>query len=279
MIRPYFLLAATAAALCGVSAAHAVVLRHDVPAERYAVGAAEFPPLVDMPGVGHGVLIAPQWVVTAAHVVQGEIDCVTIAGETREVVQLIIHPGYRSTPQDMIDRALAVKDGSEIIAFLAGNHDIALVKLARPVVDVKPVAMYRGNGELGRTVKLLGKGATGTGLTGVTPDSPQRGELRRAFNRVSVTDGRWIAYSFDQGRGAHRLEGGSGSGDSGGPMLLRDHGRWVLAGLTSWQNGNPDLSLPPSRYGQQTYGVRISHYVDWIEGEQAKTAGDAPAGS
>src|SRR3546814_6936850 len=49
------------------STASAVVIRSDVDDVRYQVPASAFPALADMPGEGHGVLIAPQWLVTAAH--------------------------------------------------------------------------------------------------------------------------------------------------------------------------------------------------------------------
>jgi len=265
MFRPSIWLLVGACAFFMCSAAWAVVIRHDKPDERYQADEGMFPQLADMPGVGHGALIAPQWVVTAAHTIQGEIKEIMIAGQARKVERVIIHPGYRGLPEIMVERALAANDATEAMEFLAANHDIALIRLSDPVSDVEPVGIYTGQGEMGRTVQLLGKGATGTGLTGVLPDSPQRGTLRRAFNRISKVDDRWIAYTFDKGRRAHRLEGMSGSGDSGGPVLIKVKGRWMLAGLTSWQGGNPDLRLPASVYGQQTYSVRLSFYVDWIE--------------
>ena len=51
------------------SAADAIVVRHDVDESKYRFSDSRFPALVDMPGEGHGVLIAPSWVVTAAHTV------------------------------------------------------------------------------------------------------------------------------------------------------------------------------------------------------------------
>jgi hypothetical protein len=54
--------------LLAVSAAvGAVVTRADVEDAKYRIPTSVFPALVDMPGEGHGVLIAPQWVVSAAH--------------------------------------------------------------------------------------------------------------------------------------------------------------------------------------------------------------------
>src|SRR5687767_13710394 len=49
--------------------AHAVVIRDDVDDAEYRITEAEIEALVDMPHEGHGVLIAPQWILTAAHVV------------------------------------------------------------------------------------------------------------------------------------------------------------------------------------------------------------------
>lgn len=270
MNHPRIRLILGACALATCSIASAVVTRHDVAPERYVVAATAFPQLVDMPGVGHGVLIAPDWVVTAAHTIQGEVRAVTIAGQERAVARVVVHPGYRAMPQDMIDRALASQDGTEAMAFLTANHDIALLRLRAPVSDVRPIPIYTGGKEMGRVVELVGKGATGTGLTGVAPESPQRGTLRRGYNRIDRVEDRWISVTFDRGRKAHRLEAMSGSGDSGGPLLLRQGGRMMLAGLTSWQNGNPDLGQPPSRYGQGTVAVRLSHYAGWIAEVQAQ---------
>lgn len=49
--------------------ASAIVIRDDVDDSKYRVPASEFAALVDMLGEGHGVLIAPQWVITAAHAI------------------------------------------------------------------------------------------------------------------------------------------------------------------------------------------------------------------
>lgn len=51
------------------SSAQAIVIRHDVDDGRYRIPASDFPALADMPSEGHGVLIAPRWVITAAHAI------------------------------------------------------------------------------------------------------------------------------------------------------------------------------------------------------------------
>src|SRR3546814_13264145 len=69
------------------STASAVVIRSDVDDVRYQVPESAFPALADMPGEGHGVLIARQWVVTAAHAapMQGMVADVNIGGVARRL--------------------------------------------------------------------------------------------------------------------------------------------------------------------------------------------------
>jgi hypothetical protein len=247
--------------------ASAAVIRDDVDDSKYRVPASEFPALVDMPGEGHGVLIAPQWVVSAAHAVtwQSEIKHVTLNGISRDVERLVVHPGFKKPPQELLDHALATWDWTLFMVLLSSSDDIALLKLARPVTDVSPVAIYKGHDEFGQIVKFLGKGATGNGVTGYDRDGPHRTELRRAYNKVTSADGHWFCYVFDKPPAALPLEGGSGNGDSGGPVLVQVKEDWLLAGLTSWTAPQGAIKTPPGLYGQITCNVRLSYYKDWIE--------------
>jgi len=246
--------------------ASAIVIRDDVDDSEYRVPASEFPALADMPGEGHGVLISPQWVITAAHAVtwQHEIKQVTINGVPREVERLVIHPGYKKPPQELLDRALATWDWTLFRALLSSSDDIALIKLAQPIADVSPVALNKSDDEFGQIIKIVGKGATGNGITGYKFSSSHRTELRRAYNKVTSAHDRWLCYMFDKSSDALPLEGGSGSGDSGGPILFQIEKDWLLAGLTSWSDPHSTIRTP-GRYGQITCNVRLSRYKDWIE--------------
>ena len=246
--------------------ASAIVIRNDVDDSKYRVPASELHALVDMPGEGHGVLIAPQWVITAAHAItwQSEIKQVTINGVTRDVERLVIHPGYKKPPQKLLDQALASWDWTLFRVLLSSSDDIALIKLVQPVTDVSPVVINKSDGEFGQIIKIIGKGATGNGVIGYEFSSSHRTELRRAYNKVTSAHGRWLCYMFDKPSDALPLEGGSGSGDSGGPILIRVEKDWLLAGLTSW--GDPQSSIrTPGRYGQISCNVRLGHYKEWIE--------------
>ncbi|MGE8224914.1 MAG: S1 family peptidase [Stenotrophomonas sp.] len=263
--------------LAASSPASAIVIRHDVDDAKYRVAADEYPALVDMPGEGHGSLVAPQWAVTAAHTLpqHTELKQVVINGLPREVERVVIHPGYRTLPQTLIDQATASGEAMLIVVFLAASDDIALIKLRQPVTDVAPVASYRGGDEAGQVIKLIGKGATGTGDIGHDPGGPNRTELRRAFNKASSAYDRWLCYVFDAPPSALPLEGVLGNGDSGGPALLQSGDQWLLAGLGSWKvvQGNV-LTSRPGRYGQVACNVRMSHYADWMDGVMS---GQAPA--
>jgi hypothetical protein len=85
------------ALLAASSTASAIVIRDDVDDSKYRVPSSEFPALVDMPGEGHGVLLAPQWVITAAHAItwQSEIKHVVLNGTSNEAlpqtVEHVVH--------------------------------------------------------------------------------------------------------------------------------------------------------------------------------------------
>lgn len=249
------------------TSASAIVIRDDVEDGKYLASAADFPALADLPGEGHGVLIAPRWIVTAAHAVtwQPEMRQVVVNGVAREVEALVVHPGYTKPPQDLLDRALATWDWTLFRASLSASDDIALIRLKEAIPDVTPIRVNGDPREFNEIVEVIGKGATGKGDAGYQFSDPHRSGLRRAQNRITSAHGRWICYVFDEPSNALPLEGGSGSGDSGGPVLMRSGKGWALAGLTSWVDPQSTVRSP-GRYGQVSCNVRMSHYTGWMEG-------------
>jgi hypothetical protein len=266
-----------AACLLAISTiAGAVVIRADVDDAKYRIPDSDFPALVDIPGEGHGVLIAPQWVVTAAHAapMQGMKGDVSIGGVMRKVKRIVIYPGYSKMPDQLVKNVLATGDFSKLYAYLDSANDIALIELVSPVSDVKPVTLYRGDKEAGATAELVGKGATGDGIKGQDLSSPHRTVLRHAFSVVIGDDARYVWYRFNAPPAALPLEGLTGSGDSGAPLFIGHGNSRQLIGLLSWGKYPPDHpfwnTYAPGRpfvqglYGQLGYAVRISRYIPWI---------------
>jgi chymotrypsin len=245
--------------------ANAIVTRDDVADSKYRIPASEFPAIADLPGEGHGVLISSRWIVTAAHAVtwQAQIKQITLNGIPRDVERLIIHPGYKKPSQKLLDQGLATWDWTLFRLVLASSDDIALIKLAKPVTDVSPALLYDLDDEFDQDIQIIGKGATGNGDAGHEFTDSHRTELRRAYNKVSSANGRWLCYLFDKPADAVPLEGAAGSGDSGGPVLIRTQKVWKLAGLTSWIDLQ-SASRKPGRYGQISCNVRLRHYKTWL---------------
>jgi hypothetical protein len=142
--------------------ASAIVIRHDKPAENYLATVADFPPLATFYNIGvHGTLIAPDWVLTAAHTVfcLGEGQTIKVGNELVAVKARYSFPSYK----------------------LGGQNDLALIQLAKPILTVQPAKLYRQHDEKQQTLWFIGSGGTGHGLTGETVGYKENnGVLRKA---------------------------------------------------------------------------------------------------
>lgn len=237
--------AAVAVTCLGLSTtAQAIMRRHDVADDEYIVAAEDFPAVVDLlePGDCLATLVAPAWLLTAAHC--AEVlqlpHTIRIGGRDHDVEGVVCERGY---------------DGQ--------INDIALVHISPPVSDVISIPLYRDADEVGQTVTFVGRGDSGTGLDGQRA-AVNDGRTRRATNRIEETSKRWLEILFDSPgtAGATELEGISGDGDSGGPAFVGTGDGLRLVGVSSWQAGSEKkIGL----YGAREFYTRVSRHTDFVD--------------
>ena len=258
-------LAAFAAATLLSTPASAIVTRHDLASDAYLASETDYPFLASLftTPAGHrdcvATLIAPQWLITARHCTEDPaLDELVTAGRYS-----ITFANGREAAVAHIER-MPDGDGMPL------STDIALLKLAEPVADIAPVALYEGGDELRRVVFFPGWGGTGDGVEGLGAED---GQFRIAENRVDAVFDNFLIFHFDDPRShlarAVALEGISGPGDSGGPALIPTPRGLQLAGISSSQRtfgGSEGL------YGVDEYYVRIAAVRDWIDGVMKSSA-------
>jgi len=237
-------LAAAAALLSSLAPpAGAIVRRDDRPDSAYRALAARPHPACVIANLANGTLIAPRWVLTAAHVAD---QASPYAMHVRIGDVTVPYDSVRFHPGAFLDRDSWV--------------DLALLHLARPVEAVTPAPPYPDSDEAGRTVLFLGTGAPGEGRTG---PGEQDHRWRGAVNRIIEATPRVVRFRFDAPPEGEELEGISGPGDSGGPALIERDGRLWIAGVSS-TNHSPEQQEKCTYGTIETY-ARVSTQRAWID--------------
>ena len=199
-----------------------------------------------------GSLIAPQWVLTAAHCLEGtsasEVDIVigrdtlsSNAGERIPVAKIISHEDYLSGKDE--------------------NADIALIKLSRPAKQGEVVALANNHAtghldDAGVDVTASGWGL----LQEMANTSPDK--LHEVSTEIVSPEQCKVAYGNDINNSvicAGEPEGGKDScnGDSGGPLVTKESGKPVQVGVVSWGDG---CGLAGS-YGVYT---KVAAFQNWL---------------
>jgi hypothetical protein len=230
-----------------------MIIRHDRSDRESLVDPCKWPAITSFfRGHGAASLIAPTWLLTAAHVARhiptNRRLSVEIAEKRYAIARVITHPGYNQ----------AWEREDEDVDEIGDHVDLALVELETAVEDVRPYELYTRSDEQGQEITLLGAGQHGDGLRGVRNSDRQ---LRRVTNIIDEANAYWLKFRFDAPPDGTFLEGVAGGGDSGGPALIRPDSSFLLAGVSSWQRrGGKPLGL----YGCVEHYTRVSCFIDWI---------------
>ena len=167
--------------------------------------------------VGSGVLISPNWILSAKHALSTTKDVNNYFQSNAGQITI----AYDSVIQN-------------------ASCDIALGHLSSPITSIAPTKIYnvdKYGSEIGKECYISGAGSNGTGAAGQGGIDWVR-RAAQTYVMCNATSWGWDDALLTQfrrpGSGAADLEGGSCSGDSGGGLYLSAAGQWALAGIQSY---------------------------------------------
>lgn len=252
--------------------AEAIYVRHDVNVSGYTnlLNKPAFAPIGYLTDAGwageafaSGTLIAPNKVLTAAHVVDensdGKVD------NLAAVRQMTFGLG-RDVPTRVTANIASVVVNAK---YKGGNaaYDLAVITLKTPITGVTPAKLYSGNA-IGRRGGLVGYGFQGTGRSDGLARVPDK---LAAFNMIDrLEDGTYLT-DFDNSARTRSsfgstspltYEGTTAPGDSGSP-LMADMGNdvWRVAGVLNGgynEKGNDSWYGDVSIYASLNNAANIS---------------------
>ncbi len=211
---------------------------------------------------GSAILIAPNWVLTAAHV----IDAV----ENRGYESIRFGLGHDGLNPDVSATITLSFKHPDYTGDYLHTPDLGLFYLSTPITSVEPATRFYGTDPAPPipswdTARQPQYAMAGYGRAGVVNTTAVDDGIKRAgTNGVDAHGGAWGAdpmymLSDFAARNASYLEWNGSPGDSGGGWFYNVDGEWQLSGVISFTNNSYTQELGTSG------ALRVSLFNDWID--------------
>ncbi len=236
---------------------------------------------------GSAVLINKNYILTAAHIlIENDIRVDTVDNNGM-IFYANVPINHRVTPLDSVKFCIneieypiskIVIHPNYLKDFDTGENDIAIIKLANPISDIKPAKLNDQKDELNSKVIGVGYGGFGIGnKDGLTFAN----EKIAGQNVVDSIGGQkinglynFLYCDFDQPNTSDSNKMGSpepldleylcGAGDSGGGLFKKSGQDWTLVGICKGYEFDHRQFQKTKHYGQIMRWTRVLPYEEWI---------------
>jgi hypothetical protein len=235
------------ACLLAVSAstAHALLTRADRDDDEYVELASKYDSSVSLgAGLGEGVLVAPRWILTAAHRATvlkdlGARPALRIGDASYEIDAVVTHPEWKG----------------------GRDNDVALIRLARAVGGVQPTPIHRATDESGKGIVVVAHGPSGK-LASSAANGPRR--KRAAINTVGDLGPRLFTVTIKAGDDASDLQGAALREETGAPGYIDGEDGMSVGGVLVAVE-EPRADAASGSVGEKEIFARASNYAAWID--------------